>query len=110
VVAVRVGEEQGHLTAGELSLQAVELAPQVLLDLGVVLRVEERGEVAGVADGAVEARPPVDLVAQARGLLGQTAGAAGVVPERGVGDLPVELRQPETASLEVKDAPGAGSP
>jgi hypothetical protein len=110
VVAVRVGEEQRDLPGGELRLQGVELAPQVGLDLAVLLGVEEGGEVAGVTGGAVEALPALDLVPQPGGLLGQRPGAAGVVPESRIGDLPVELGETEPASLQVKGAPGAGSP
>ena len=110
MVAVGVGEEQGDLPGGELRLEAVELAPEVGLDLGLGLGVEQRGQVARVAGGAVEPLPALDLVTQARGLLGQRPGAAGIVPEGGIGDLAVELREAQAASLEVKDAPGAGSP
>jgi hypothetical protein len=110
MVAVGVGEEHRHLAGAELLLDAVELAAEVGLDRRVGLGVEQPGEVASVAGGAVEALPAVELVAQPRGLLGQRPRTARVVPERRIGDLPVELGEPGTSALEVKDAPGAGSP
>jgi hypothetical protein len=76
--------------------------------LVVGLGVEQLGEVPGVLDPLQEGVPAADLVAEAAGVLGQLAGAAGVVPELRVTDLARQPLQAGALAGKVKDAPGAG--
>jgi hypothetical protein len=66
-----VGEEEIDLAPVGLGRQAVELCAEFRLDAGIRLLVDERGQVAGVPDTAVEAVPEGELLPQARGLLSQ---------------------------------------
>ncbi len=108
MVGVRVGVEEVDLTSLDLVLEGVELGAEIGGDVVVGLAVEQLGEVARVAGTAVEAVPPVELVAQPRRLLAELPGAARVVPEVGGGELGVEVAQPPAPAGKVKDAPGAG--
>jgi hypothetical protein len=56
----------------------------------------------------LERIPAGDLLADPAGILGQLAGAAGVVPERGVTDLALQPFEASALAGQVKDAPEAG--
>jgi hypothetical protein len=108
VVRVGVVEEQVDLALAQLALEAVEVSTEVGLHLGVRLGVEQLGEVAGVAGALEQAVPAGQFIADAAGRLGQLAGTARVVPERGIGDLALQLLEPGALAGKVKDAPEAG--
>jgi hypothetical protein len=78
------------------------------LHLRFGLGVEQLGQVLGVLGALQEAVPAGDVVAEAAGVLGQLAGAAGVVPELRVTDLALQPLQARALAGKVKDAPGAG--
>jgi hypothetical protein len=87
----RVGivEEQLELALLELAIERLEvgadLGGQLLVLLGKLAQLDQ------VARPPLELQRPVDLVAQLGGFAGEPAGALGVVPDPGGGELALEL-------------------
>ena len=105
MIRVGVGEEQVDLAAVGLGGDGIQLGAQLGGHPLVGLGVEQAGEVAGVGGAALDPLPAADLLAETGGLLVQRPGLAGVVPDRRVGDLPLQVGEPGTACVEVKGAP-----
>ena len=85
MAGVGVREEEAQLQLTQLPVQRPLLGLDLLTQLGVVSgQVVELGQVTGTP---LQAVPKPDLVAQIGRLLGQLAGALGIVPDPGPGQL-----------------------
>jgi hypothetical protein len=70
-----------------------------------MVALEHPREVDRVRGALLDIGDARDLIAEPRRLLGQSGGAAPVVPERGVVDLGVELLQTRPFGVQVKGGP-----
>ena len=114
--------EEAVIGVGLARQQRLELAPRHLrpelsqrcLGLGhgvaVVLGLAELDHGELVVELLLDASDGAELILERGALLHHALGALLVVPEGGILRLPVELRQPRTRLVEVKDASSAARP
>jgi hypothetical protein len=102
---VLAGEQEERALALEVRAQRLGLAVDVGLGLGVGRLGEQFDQLLDVGDALLERAPELDLLAQALGLADDLLRGALVVPEPGLDDARVELRDAGLLGGEVKDAP-----
>jgi hypothetical protein len=104
-VVVLAREQQLRPLALEVGLERAGLPFQLRRQLRIrrLLDQLERGEQVG--DPALEAAPPLDLLAEAVGLAERLLRRALVVPESRLGRQRLEVGDPSLPGVEVKDAP-----
>ena len=87
---VFVSEQELELQGGQAVFEGRHLARDFLLQIGII-RVEEFNQPDNVVGLRVEFVPEVDFILDAPVAAHDLAGAVGVVPEIGRGDLAVEF-------------------
>ncbi len=105
VVVVLAAEERRELQLLEVPRELVDRAAELGGQLRVGLVLEQLAHGARVAQPKDEGVVAVELGAKARQARGQPPSAIGVVPERGVGGLLLELGHLSALAVDVKGTP-----
>jgi hypothetical protein len=105
VVVVRPGEEGDELELLELRLETLEPRCELGRELGVGFVFEELVGRLEILERALEPVVAVDPVPEPGEALGQLLASGGIVPERRVGCLPLELGELRAGALDVKGTP-----
>ena len=114
IVGVGVAVEEIDLTDAQLLLDLLQLGGELDGHGGVAARLvalgllpHQVGQVTGVGRPPGERLPAGELLSDVGELLGQASGAAGVVPEGGIGDLGLQGDHAGTSEIQVKGGPVA---
>ncbi len=105
-VVVLAGQEHGQLQLLQVPLERADRGRQLALELGVgAFLGQELVGGARIVHPALQRVLSLDLGVQPRELRGDLAGAIGVVPERRLGRLLLQLRHLRALALDVKGTP-----
>jgi hypothetical protein len=105
VTVVGAGEQGGELDPLEILLEAVEAGGELPGELGVGLVLQELVGRLEVAVRGLESVVAVDAVPQAGEPLGQLLAPSGVVPDRRVRRLALEVAELRASAVDVKGTP-----
>src|SRR5512132_237357 len=105
VRVVRTGQERCELHLLEIDLERGEGLFQLVLEVGIGGSAQELVDRGGVTESALQGIVAVDLSGQPRELGRDLLPVGGIVPERRIGSLLLQLDQLGTFAVDVKGTP-----